>query len=117
VNSNDTGSSFGDFSDGAIGSSALNPDGLKGISLGGISSDTPSSSFSMGKLFGDNPLSGISSTGLQGIGAIAQVAGSIYDAYNKQKYKDKIFGMEQDRVNREVAKQTTQQNNYNKVFG
>jgi len=121
---NDTGSSLGDFGDDTFGSNSaafgntLNPDGLKGVSLGGIPAIPEASSFSIGQLFKDSPLGGMSGTGmLQGIGAIAQVTGSLYDAHQKQKYQDKLFNMEQDRVNRENTKQQKQQNNYDKVFG
>lgn len=59
---------------------------------------------------------GMGST-LQGIGAIAGAAAGIYDAYNKKKYQDKVFKMEENRVNREIARQDKQQANYEKVFG
>lgn len=63
-----------------------------------------------------NGLSGIGST-LQGIGALAGAAAGIYDAYNKKKYQDKVFGMEEQRVARATARQDKQQANYDKVFG
>ncbi|MDD2267467.1 hypothetical protein [Sulfuricurvum sp.] len=56
-------------------------------------------------------------TTLQGIGAIASAAAGVYDAYNKKKYQDKVFGMEEARVNRENARQDKQQLAYEKVFG
>lgn len=54
---------------------------------------------------------------MQGIGAIAGAAAGIYDARNKKKYQDKIFGMEEKRVARETARQDKQQAAYDKVFG
>lgn len=69
---------------------------------------------SEGGLF--NMKGGMGST-LQGISAIAGAAAGIYDAYNKKKYQDKVFKMEENRVNREVARQDKQQSAYDKVFG
>lgn len=78
------------------------PDALK--SAGG---------FDMGNMFKPDKISGT----LQGIGAIAEAAAGIYDAHNKKKYRDKVFGMEEKRVARETQRQDKQQLNYEKVFG
>ncbi len=61
-------------------------------------------------------LGGVGTT-IQGIGAVAQAAAGFYDAHNKKKYQDKVFGMEEARVARETTRQDKQQANYDKVFG
>lgn len=68
-------------------------------------------------IFGDAFSAGKIGGTMQGIGAIAGAAAGIYDAYNKKKYQDKVFGMEEKRVTRETARQDKQQANYDKVFG
>lgn len=42
---------------------------------------------------------------LSGAASAIKGVAAIYDSYNKKQYQDKIFGMEEARVNREVAKQ------------
>jgi len=69
--------------------------------------------FDLGNMFKANNIGGT----LQGIGAIAGAAAGIYDAHNKKKYQDKVFGMEEKRVARETERQDKQQANYEKVFG
>lgn len=54
---------------------------------------------------------------MQGIGVVAGSAAEIYDAYNKKKYQDKVFGMEEKRVARETDRQDRQQASYDRVFG
>lgn len=69
-----------------------------------------------GKSAGGFNLGGVGTT-IQGIGAVAQAAAGFYDAHNKKKYQDKVFGMEEARVARETTRQDKQQANYDKVFG
>lgn len=69
---------------------------------------------SAGGLFGTN--GGVGGT-MQGVAAVASAAAGIYDAYNKKKYQDKVFGMEEKRVARETQRQDKQQASYDKVFG
>ena len=88
------------------GKSLLGSDGIK-LDSAGLGSKTSSGMFS-----GDN----IGST-MQGIGSIATAAAGIYDAHNKKKYQDKVFGMEEQRVARATERQDKQQAAYDKVFG
>jgi len=83
---------------------AKSPFSMGGESAGG---------FDMGGMFKADKIGGT----LQGIGAIAGAAAGIYDAYNKKKYQDKVFGMEEKRVARETERQDKQQGAYEKVFG
>jgi hypothetical protein len=69
--------------------------------------------FDLGGLFKADKIGGT----LSGIGEIAKAGAMVYDAYNKKKYQDKVFGMEEKRVARETARQDKQQANYDKVFG
>lgn len=77
----------------------------------------PINSSSSDGIFGD-AFSGdkIGST-MQGIGAVASAAAGVYDTYNKKKYQDKVFGMEEARVSRETDRQDRQQASYDRVFG
>lgn len=68
-------------------------------------------------VFGDSFSSGNIGGTMQGIGSIATAAAGIYDAHNKKKYQDKVFGMEEKRVERETGRQDKQQVAYDKVFG
>lgn len=88
-------------------SEATSTDFLKTAKLDGLTGTKPDTGFSLG---------GVGST-MQGIGAIAGAAAGMYDAYNKKKYQDKVFGMEEKRVARETARQDKQQAAYDKVFG
>jgi len=80
------------------------PFSLGGESAGGLD---------LGGMFKPDKIGGT----LQGIGAIATAAASVYDAYNKKEYQDKVFKMEEKRVKRETERQDKQQANYEKVFG
>lgn len=91
---------------GGIGE-ATSTDFLKTAKLDGLSEVKPDTGFTLGS---------VGST-MQGIGAIAGAAAGMYDAYNKRKYQDKVFGMEEQRVARATARQDKQQAAYDKVFG
>lgn len=75
--------------------------------------DTIKSAGGFGDMFDKN---NIGST-MQGIGAVASAAAGIYDMHNKKKYQDKVFSMEEKRVNRANERQDKQQAAYEKVFG
>lgn len=75
--------------------------------------DAVKSAGGSGDLFSGN---NIGST-MQGIGAVAQAAAGVYDMHNKKKYQDKVFSMEEKRVNRANERQDKQQAAYEKVFG
>lgn len=42
---------------------------------------------------------------LGNIGSVLSGVGSVYDAYQKQKYQKKVFNMEKERVDRQLAAQ------------
>lgn len=88
---------------------AASPSFLKANGLDAVGNPIKSNSMFAGA-------EGIGST-MQGIGAIAGAAAGIYDAYNKKKYQDKVFGMEEQRVARATQRQDKQQAAYDKVFG
>lgn len=46
---------------------------------------------------------------LGGIGSAIKGVASIYDSYNNKEYKDKIYKLEEDRVNRQVVKEAKAQ--------
>jgi hypothetical protein len=103
--------------DSVVGSDTLGSLKTFGIDDGGFTKTAPLAAdgkpFNVGNSTGG--LQGIGST-MQGIGAIAGAAAGMYDAYNKKKYQDKVFGMEETRVARETARQDKQQAAYDKVF-
>lgn len=78
-----------------------------------IGADSLKGGFSFGDAFSADNIGGT----MQGIGSIAGAAAGMYDAYNKKKYQDKVFGMEEKRVKRETERQDKQQAAYDKVFG
>lgn len=96
--------------------SGMSPDDVKGLGDSSISLDSimkkPDALKSAGG-FGDM----FSGENMQGFGSIAQAAAGIYDAHNRKVYQDKVFKMEEDRVNRANTKQDKQQAAYEKVFG
>lgn len=69
--------------------------------------------FSVSDIFGKDKMAST----MQVIGSIAQAAAGIYDTHNRKSYQDKVFSMEESRINREKAKQDKQQAEYDKVFG
>lgn len=77
-----------------------NSDGTFGIKASDYVGGTTDTSWSDTAFDSNN----IGST-LGGIGSAIKGVAGIYDSYNKKQYQDKIFGMEEARVNREVAKQ------------
>jgi len=108
------GSVVDDYNYGGMSADEINGLGESSLSLDSILSkpDAVKSAGGFGDIFGG----GVSGT-MQGIGAIASAAAGIYDAHNKKKYQDKVFKMEEDRVNRANARQDKQQAAYEKVFG
>jgi len=46
-----------------------------------------------------------SGVSLGGIGSAVKGVAAVYDSYNKKQYQDKIFGMEEKRVARQVKKE------------
>lgn len=93
---------------------ALSPEFAKSVGMEGVSK---SNALESAGGFSDMFSKGNIGSTLQGIGAIAGVAASIYDSHNRQKYQDKVFKMEEDRVDRAKARQDKQQAAYEKVFG
>jgi len=76
-----------------------------GISASDYVDNTPTSSSFLDTAFDSK---NIGST-LGGVGSAIKGVASIYDSYNNKEYKDKIYKLEEDRVNREIAKQTKAQ--------
>lgn len=53
----------------------------------------------------DNTSNMFSGVSLGSIGSAIKGVAAIYDSYNKKQYQDKIFGMEEKRVNRQIKKE------------
>ena len=99
----------GDESDFGINttSSTSSSDGSTlGINASDYIEDTSSSSSSFLDTAFDSK--NIGST-LGGIGSAIKGIASIYDSYNNKEYKDKIYKLEEDRVNRQVTKEAKAQ--------
>lgn len=98
----------GDESDFGINttSSTSSSDGSTfGINASEYVGDTTSSSTFLDTAFDSK---NIGST-LGGIGSAIKGVASIYDSYNNKEYKDKIYKLEEDRVNRQVTKEAKAQ--------
>lgn len=75
---------------------SVNTDGTFGIQAKDYFGDSTDSNKT------SDMLSGIS---LGGIGSAVKGVASIWEAYNKKEYQDKIFGMEEKRVARQTKKE------------
>lgn len=106
----------GDESDFGLGgtSSTSSADGSTfGITASDYVSDTPSSTSFLDTAFDSKNIGGT----LSGIGSAIKGIASIYDSYNNKEYKDKIYKLEKDRVDREVAKQEKAQAGLEAAWG
>lgn len=104
-----------DYNYGGISADDITATGGSELSLNSILAkpDTVKSAGGFGNMFSADKLGST----MQGIGAIAQAAAGIYDMHNKKEYQDKVFSMEEKRVNRANERQDKQQAAYEKVFG
>jgi len=109
------GSVVDEYNYGGMSADEIGAMGESGISLDSILSkpDVAKSAGGSGDMFSAG---NIGST-LQGGAAIASIAAGVYDTHNRKKYQDKVFKMEEERVNRANARQDKQQAAYEKVFG
>jgi hypothetical protein len=92
---------------------AMSPEFAASQGMDGVAGLKSNIGFDLGNMFKADKIGGT----LSGIGEIAKAGAAIYDAHNKKKYQDKVFGMEEKRVERETERQDKQQANYEKVFG
>lgn len=95
-----SGDSTSDFGLGQDTTSAADT-GTYGINASDYVADSQTSPSFLDKAFNSDNF-GVT---LGGVGAAIKGVASIYDSYNNKEYKDKIYNLEKNRVDREVAKQ------------